>query len=1385
LLITHETIQFNVESDHWLDTATFSSKVEQRDLPVLEEAVSLYRGDFLAGFQLKDSIAFDDWHLLTRERLQRQASAALRRLADAYQKQGEYERASEFAWRQVEMEPWYEEGHQQLMRLLALSGQRSAALAQYETCRHQLALELAIEPSPETTRLYEQIRDGELITPEATPFLDLPPTPGTPPYKGLQYFDETDAELFFGRETLITKLVAQLDPVSDRRFLAVVGASGSGKSSIVRAGLIPALQRGEAIAEDRFPAAGSPSWPVHILTPSAHPLQALAVSLTRDAGTLSATTALIDDMARDPRSLHLHVCRILPPSANYLLLVVDQFEELFTQCRGRVEQQAFVDNLMTAVAMNGPAIVVITLRADFYAHCAEYVTLREALEQHQVYIGSMSEEELRRVVTEPAKQGGWELEPGLVDFMLGEVVDEPGALPLLSHALLETWKHRRGRMLTLAGYNESGGVGGSIARTAERVLQRLEPAQQNIARNIFLRLTELGESTQETRRRAKLSELVREPEEAAAVEQVLKRLVDARLVITSEESVEVAHEALIREWPTLRGWLEQDLEGLRIHRHLTDAAQEWKRLERDPGELYRGARLAVASEWSTTHDMVLNPLEREFLAASQKLVQRQEAEQEAQRQRELKAAQKATEAEHQRAEEQARSARRLRRGALLLAGISLVAVLMAVFAFAAQATARREAAVNRSLVLAGQANEANEAGEVDLALALALEAVAINEPPLDAVSKLAKVANGMGTRSIFTGHNGAVQAGAFSPDGRQAISGGCVQADDAGICHSGELILWDLAAEKETARWPGHDAWVSVLAWSPSSQEILSGGGDGSLVLWDAVNQEILAQWTAHDAAINALAISPDGTQAAAASDDGTLTLLNLANRKITHHLEGHSGPILDIAFSPDGRQLVSGSADTTMILWNVSTEDPTLTFTGHASSIQGVAFLPDGQRILSVSSDLSYRLWDAASSSELQRRESGGRPSGMTLSPDGRTVLSRVDHTIETWDLVQWNTPHRRLLGHVGKIMDVAISSDGSLALSTGDDGTVRIWNLHGEGDLQLNNIGFSATGVAVAPDGNALAIGVWGDDSMIWDLAKGQPTLDLSGGIGAVAPGSVAYSPDGHWVVAGSGDYDHDTEAGSLLVWEAATGEIHCDLQGHDRRLRTVAFSPDSRYVLSGSQGADEMGTIVLWDVNDCHLVRRFATEQDTTGIDFSDDGRYAVTASAFSANVTLWNVATGQAVQVFSLPGDVLLDTAFGPDDETVLAATLSGLIIQWDRETDQEIRRFTGHDGGVWSVSLSPDEQKLISSDDTGTIILWDMVTGAELRRHNAHNTLSFQAAFSPDGQTVYSVSVDKTLVVWQVGDPSLPALLSWIEGNRYERQLTCAERERYDVSPLCD
>lgn len=457
-----------------------------------------------------------------------------------------------------------------------------------------------------------------------------PPEPGESPYLGLQHFDEDNADLFFGRELLTARIAGRL---GQTRFLAVIGASGSGKSSLVRAGVIPALRRGRTLADGSPPPKDSGRWAIRVMTPTAHPLDALAAALLRDSESVSAVAALRQELAEQPQTLGVAARQALArEGCPHMLLVVDQFEETFSLCRQLPERQAFLDNLIAALepADQSTLTVLIVLRADFYAQLSQHDALRRLISQEQEYIGAMSRDELFRAIVQPAALGDWKIQEGLVELMLDDVGDEPGALPLLSHALLETWARRRGRTMTLSAYQESGGVRGAIAKTAETIFrQRLTPEQQPVARMIFVRLTELGETTDgetpDTRRRAQFSELITRATDAQTLEAVIGILVDARLVTTGvvppegTQVVEVAHEALIREWPTLRDWLNQDREGLIRHRQLTEDVNDWQKLGRDPGALYRGARLEQTLTWVAGSPDPLSLAEQEFLEESRRV----------------------------------------------------------------------------------------------------------------------------------------------------------------------------------------------------------------------------------------------------------------------------------------------------------------------------------------------------------------------------------------------------------------------------------------------------------------------------------------------------------------------------------------------------------------------------------------------------------------------------------------------------------------------------------------------------------------------------------------------------------------------------------------------
>jgi hypothetical protein len=455
------------------------------------------------------------------------------------------------------------------------------------------------------------------------------------PFMGLPAYGLDDADLFFGREQATLELMQKL---RQSCFLAVVGPSGSGKSSLVNAGLAHALVTGAPLADGSLPIAGVARECVYVVKPGSHPIEKLAAEVAGESA--AAMDELVERMKRDPGALRKEFTRRLQRDAGRdarVLIVVNQGEELFTRDRqpDSAERRAFVDNLLALVepdaSPDNAILVVITLRADFYAHFAHYPGLWKLLENHQHNVAPMSRDELRAAITKPAERLGYALVPMLVEQLLDDVGEAPGPLPLLSHALQETWRRREGRRLTLKGYLDVGRVRGALAQTAESVYLGLSPEERAIAQRIFVRLVAVGDGEQDTRRRASKAEFAHNPGQAEAVERVLGKLVAARLVTMGARKragapdaviVELAHEALIGAWARYAGWLREDREGRRAQQRLADDGRLWDERGRREADLYQGARLALAREWADRHVDETNPVERDFLAASRAVAER-------------------------------------------------------------------------------------------------------------------------------------------------------------------------------------------------------------------------------------------------------------------------------------------------------------------------------------------------------------------------------------------------------------------------------------------------------------------------------------------------------------------------------------------------------------------------------------------------------------------------------------------------------------------------------------------------------------------------------------------------------------------------------------------
>lgn len=1377
LLINRQTIQMNKVSDHWLDVSAFESsaaetRIDAAHLDHLEEAIGLYKGPFLNGFSIGNSAPFEEWALLKREQLRLDMLEMLMRLASHCEQNGDFDRATTFARRIVELEPWEEEGHRQLMRLLAYSGRRSSALVQFATCQRSLETDLGVQPAQETISLYEDICAGRYES-KVLPPVEEPPYPGSPPYKGLQHFGESDEGLFFGRERLTARLVGYLEEMANQKsemgsevgscILTVVGASGIGKSSLVRGGLIPAIHRSGMLADQ----SSSAGWQVHLITPTAHPLEALAFRLVTGKQARSEADRLVEEMKGDGGWLGSY----LRQRRKKLLLVVDQFEELFTLCRDEAERAAFIANLLAA-ANDGSVMVVIALRADFYTHCSRYPQLREAICLRQEFIGAMEQEELRRTIEAPAEVGGWVIEPGLVDLILRDVGDEPGALPLLSHALLETWKRREGRLLTLKGYAATSGVRGAIATTADRVYKELSPKQKLIARRVFLRLTELGEGTLDTRRRATPAEMASSPPEIPEVENVLQMLADARLVILTADSAEVAHEALIREWPALRDWLDEDREGLRLQRHLTEAAMAWDEIERDPGELYRGARLARALEWAAragNYDE-LNDLERSFLAASQEKAQTEAAKQQAMQRREIEAAQALAQAEQQRAQEQARAAGRLKRLATYLAAaLALVVILLGVaYLFAKRNASLAEQSAASASYAQTQRAEAQFASTQAVAASMA-RATQQYLAEMEADTRATAEANASAQRDLADQQAHLAHARELALAANQNLNTDPELSMLLALQAVSEIrgVGRDVPAEVQQALHlavlssrarltiTAHIGEIYGLAFSPDGRLLATAGEDQIVKIWNSKSGILQNELSGHTATVVDVTFNPDGTRIATSSEDLSVKIWETSSGKLLRTLDDLAAFSETIDFSPDGKLLATTGEAGSVILWAADTGEKLRSFTGHTGAVHDVAFSPDRVKLASASEDGTVVIWDIQSGRQLLKLDLGQPTYSIAYSPDG-ALLVTGEHsgTAHVWDA----TIGQELLtlaGHNLMLRQAIFSPDGSYLATASQDGETKIWDA--SSGVELYTLSTNAGAVYDAafskacvdpPDGPVADCGprlatAYRDGTVkIWNVTPGGNSETL------VLPGF-----DGQYLEPGR-LYTNLISDSEMIgqTWDItsrATGEplSQTSFSGFPAPVVTGCVSPDMTRMATISQD----GAAQLWDTSSGVRLNSFALTSHRAAInaaDLSPDHLRLATASD-DGTARVWDITSGEELLNLSGHLEFVWDVAFSPDGNQLATAGSDHTGRIWDAHTGELLLILAGHNLPVNVVAFSADGQKLVSAGMDGTARIWDSFSGKSLMTLDGHTATVVGAAFSPDGSRLVTGSYDGTVKVWDV------------------------------------
>jgi WD40 repeat protein/transcriptional regulator with XRE-family HTH domain len=1197
------------------------------------------------------------------------------------------------------------------------------------------------------------------------------PSPGLPPYKGLYFFDEADADLFFGRdaliETLTDHLTNRLD--SDLRFLAVVGASGSGKSSVVRAGLIQSLRWNQS----------SSGWPILMMTPSAHPLDALATSLQGKGRRDLSTARLVDDLSRRNQTLQLELERLTKAAgSSHALLVVDQFEELFTLCRRETEQISFVENLLTAAqSPNRIAMIVIVLRADFYAHCAKFDSLRQALAQCQEYIGPMTAIELRQAIEGPAHRGHWKLEEGLVNLLLHDVgadpgrSPEPGALPLLSHALLATWQRRRAHLLTLSGYTSSGGVRGAIAETAESVFQdQLDTNQRAIARQIFLRLTEFGDdpSTADTRRKVQFDELTTKHEDKELVQEVLITLADARLITMEQNSVEVSHEALIREWPMLRNWLDENHEGLRIHRHLTEASQEWEAMARDPGALYRGGRLIQTREWSYDHPNDLNPLEQAFLDASQENMERETAEREAQRQRALEAAQKLAETQRMRAEEQSKSNHRLRQQAwfLIIAFFIAGALAFTAIIFGRRAVTSEQLAISRELAAAA-INQLDVDPERSVLLALqAME----ESNTLEAQNALRRSLPDL--HLLFTipaGHARGSPGIAYSPDGSQLASEGIF----------GKIKIWDTATGNLLFTIPGKEGdFASDVIFSPDGKLLAYSG----LIHVDIYNTETwkkaftlsgesVGTTSGYNLGVGQISFSPDGTRLAVANMDGIPKVWDLATRNELMSLTGQEQIMKGIAYSPDGLLLATGGDAGNVLVWD-ATSGEILADYALGGIIHAVAFSMDGH--LAAASENGFaKIWDLNANPETVSLPPQSGYYSLTFLPDGRLVTAGQDGTARVWDSFT-GQGLLTLAGHQGTVIDVASAPEGGHVATSGYDGTVKVWDTNPGRELLTIAAHQAIVGnVVYSPDGSHIASASVDGTAKLWDAESGHLLITFSQGS---EPGdgfaSLAFHPDGKILATGSLD-------GSVTFWDLDSETSLNHLKGHSNMVVGLAFSPNGSHLASASWD----GTAKVWDVSSGEQITSFTGHSKNAllvGIAFSPDGNQVFSTGGDSPLVQVWDAETGQQLGNFPDEDKDVYGLALSPDGTTLALGNQDGEITVWNVASGELLHRLTGHAGLIYRLEFSQDGQQLASASFDRLAKVWDISSGKEIATLFGNQGNVFGVAFSPDGAHLATAGADGTVRTYTLRLDNLVELAR----SRVTRKLTNEECYQFLHQDMC-
>jgi WD40 repeat protein/serine/threonine protein kinase len=1146
------------------------------------------------------------------------------------------------------------------------------------------------------------------------------------PYKGLRPFLEPDAADFFGREALVGELVARLSERDASHFLAVVGPSGSGKSSVVRAGLLPALRAGAVAGSDR--------WFLLELHPGTHPFEELASALLRIA--VDAPVDLIERLEGDPLGLASAAEEVLPPDSE-LFVVIDQFEEVFTLIDDEDVRARFLGIVLAAATEPTSRVrIVCTLRADFYDRPLAYAGLAELMKSRTVTVTPLVPEELQRAVVGPAEGVGLRIDPALVAEIVADVATQPGALPLLQYALTELFDQRDDSTLTLDGFRRIGGVSGALSRRAEALYRRLNRSGQEATRQLFLRLITVDrEGGDDTRRRVLRSELTSLEVNQEALDAVVDTFGARRLLsfdrdpATRGPTVEVAHEALLIEWGRLRGWIEAAREDVRTHRRLAGATRDWTASGRDPSFVLRGTHLARFEAWAASSGLALTADERDFLEAglARRNADRAEAE-----------SRKAREAALER-----RSARRLRGLVAVFAAAALLAGSLTVVAKNQTSRAEREARIATARELAAAA-VANLEVDPELSVLLASEAVETTRTPdgtvlPEAEEALHRAVVASRLELKVPGVGGAL---AWSPRGVFVTEG----PEDSGM-----IDIRDAETGESVLSFQGHDPDVNHVAFSPDGSMLASTGDDGKLKLWDPSTGRLLSS-VSGDGSAWSPSFSADGSLLAGIWD-GTVRVLDLSTDRVVSTVRGRGA--FGTAVSPDGKRLaVVGDGVGSVV--DVETGEEQFRLTGVGELGIAVSWSPDG-RYIAASGEDAAGVWDAETG-RLRHTLLGhtGSVLGVAWSPNSRRLVTGgSDGTARVWEIgvgvrELWSLSAQETRSGIN---GVAFSPDGTRVMA-GDQGisAVQIWDLGPNGDAEWLNLRPSVAGeVEFMPDGRRVVTSPGGGSALtIWDLQTGRDVRTIGPATDGFRIENIDVSPDGGSIAVGGwvlGDGSYGGEVARM--WDLWTGKelfavrhpfdvTEVDLSSDGEHLLTLSFDARVRVV-------DRQGRVIRVLLEEGDPIRLRAR--------FSPDGRLVATVTASdrdpeSARVTIWDWGRGEVVRTMEVgrQANDVYGLAFDPSGSRIAMSGSGGSEVR-DVGSGARVAVLQGPSGGATDIAYSPDGSRVAVANSDGTVRLFEADTGAQQLVLPSLGCSVSTVAFSPDGMKLASESPCDGVRIW--------------------------------------